>query len=68
MTREEAAQSLGCSLSELAEILGISTASVAQWGDDPIPPLREYQVRDLAAGRQPLGLLKLKTNLVEISN
>ncbi|AWD69582.1 MULTISPECIES: helix-turn-helix domain-containing protein [Acinetobacter] len=68
MTRDEAAQLLNCSLSELAEILGVSTASVAQWGDKPIPPLRIYQVRDLVAGRQPLGLSKLKSNLNEIHN
>lgn len=68
MTREEAAKMLNCSLSELAVILEVSTASVAQWGDLPIPPLREYQVRDIAAGRTPLGLSKTKHNLAEQNN
>ena len=49
MTRDEAIQLLNCSLSELASQLGITTAAVAKWDKDKIPPLREYQIKELAA-------------------
>jgi len=51
MTRDEAIQLLDCSLSELADLLGITTAAVAKWNKDHIPPLREYQVKELAASK-----------------
>lgn len=64
MTRQEAAKLLNCSFSELAEKLGITTAAIAQWGDGKdIPLLREIQVKELAAGRNPLFKSKAKLNL-----
>jgi transcriptional regulator with XRE-family HTH domain len=39
MTRQEAAKLLNCSFAELAEKLGITTAAIAQWGDDKEIPL-----------------------------
>ena len=64
MTRQEAAKLLNCSLAGLAEKLGLTTAAIAQWGDDTdIPPLREYQVRELAAGRKPIIKSKVRSNL-----
>lgn len=48
MTRSEATQLLQCSLAGLAKKLGITTAAVAQWPEEKIPELREYQVRELA--------------------
>jgi hypothetical protein len=46
MTRQEAVKLLNCSLSELAGKLSITTAAIAQWGDDDdIPLLRELQVK-----------------------
>lgn len=65
MTRDEAIQLLDCSLSELAERLHITTAAVAKWDKNQIPPLREYQVRELAVGRTPFGLSKTKSNLAK---
>lgn len=63
MTRDEAIQLLNCSLSELALRLNITTAAVAKWDKEQIPPLREYQVRELAVGRTPFGLSKTKSNV-----
>lgn len=51
MTRDEATQLLNCTLSELADSLGISTAAVAKWNKDQIPRLREYEIRDIALKR-----------------
>ncbi len=53
MTRDEAIQLLGCSLSELAGLLGITTAAVAKWDKERIPQLREYQVKELASCHKP---------------
>ena len=62
--RDEAAKLLNCSFADLAEKLGITTAAVAQWGDDKeIPLLREIQVKELAAGRNPLFKSKAKRNI-----
>lgn len=67
MTRQEAAKILNCSLAGLAEKLGVTTAAIAQWGDDSsIPPLREYQVREIAAGRQPTIRARTKQKLAQI--
>ena len=64
MTRQEAAKLLNCSFVDLAKKLGITTAAVAQWGDDKeIPLLREIQVKELAAGRNPLFKSKAKRNI-----
>lgn len=65
MTRQEAVTLLGLEkLIQLAELLELSTSAIAQWGDDAdIPEYREYEVRELAAGRTPKRLLKSKQNL-----
>lgn len=68
MTRDEATQLLNCSLSELASKLLITTAAVAKWDKDQIPPLREYQIKELAAGRVPFGLSRAKQNVTEQNN
>lgn len=68
MTRDEAIKLLDCSLSELALRLDITTAAVAKWNKDQIPPLREYQIRELAEGRVPFGLCRSKQNLTHIDN
>lgn len=51
MTRDEAVKKLGCSLSEMANLLGISTAAVAKWDKEQIPKLREYEINDLVDQR-----------------
>lgn len=33
---------------KIAEVLGISAAAVAQWGED-VPLLRQYQLREIEA-------------------
>lgn len=63
MTRDEATSLLNCSLVELAAMLKTTTAALAQWDENEIPSLREYQIRDLAAGRTPIGLQKRKQNV-----
>ncbi|TCB18993.1 Cro/CI family transcriptional regulator [Acinetobacter sp. ANC 5045] len=68
MTRNEALQLLNCNLSEMASRLNITTAAVAKWNKDQIPPLREYQIRELAAGRTPSGLQQSKQNVVHANN
>lgn len=54
MTKQEALSLLGCSVTELAKKLAISHNAISQWPDDRIPLAREYQVRDLAAGKKPI--------------
>jgi predicted transcriptional regulator len=54
MTKREALDLLGVGVSGLAVLLNISHAAVSQWPDEKIPLAREYQVRDLAQGKQPL--------------
>lgn len=73
MTRKEAMALLGCDkLYQLAEKLYLSTSAIAQWRDnDDIPEYREYEVRELAAGRTPIRLhklLKSKQNLSHANN
>ena len=63
MTRDEATSLLNCSLAELAAMLKTTTSALAQWDENEIPSLREYQIRDLAAGRTPIGLQKRKQNV-----
>lgn len=67
MTRQEALELLGCKkLIQLAEILELSTSAIAQWGDDAdIPDFREYEVRELAAGRIPKRLRKSKQKIAQ---
>ncbi|ELA8878926.1 Cro/CI family transcriptional regulator [Acinetobacter pittii] len=68
MTRDEAIKLLDCTYSELAEKLGITTAAVARWANRELPYDREYEIRELAAGRTPLRLLKAAQNLSHANN
>lgn len=55
MKKSEALDLLQCTISELARLLGISTEAIYKWGNKDIPIAREYQIRDLAVGKKPLG-------------
>lgn len=55
MTVEEAKSLLNCNQQGLADMLGVSKVAVSQWvKSGSIPLAREYQIRDLAAGREPI--------------
>ncbi|WP_151732199.1 Cro/CI family transcriptional regulator [Acinetobacter ursingii] len=54
MTKSEALALLNCSVTQLAEKLGISHNAISQWDEKQIPLAREYQIRDLAAGNKPI--------------
>ncbi|ARD29554.1 hypothetical protein OTEC02_12645 [Acinetobacter lactucae] len=54
MTKTEALALLECSVTELASKLNISTQAISQWPEEKIPLAREYQIRDLAQGNEPL--------------
>ena len=54
MTKQEAYELLGVNGVELAKLLGIEPPAVYQWPNNKIPLAREYQIRDLAAGKQPI--------------
>lgn len=54
MKKSEALNLLQCTIPELAELLKISTEAIYKWGDRDIPIAREYQIRDVVAGREPL--------------
>ncbi|MCU4576105.1 Cro/Cl family transcriptional regulator [Acinetobacter courvalinii] len=54
MTKSEALTLLNCTVTQLAGKLGISHNAISQWNETKIPLAREYQIRDLANGRQPL--------------
>lgn len=55
MTVEQATALLNCTRQELADTLGVSKVAVSQWSKrGSVPLAREYQVRDLMAGREPL--------------
>lgn len=54
MTKAEALALLGCGITELAYKLSISTQAISQWPEEKIPLAREYQIRDLAEGKEPL--------------
>ena len=49
MKKETAAKHFG-SASALARALRISTAAVAQWGED-VPPLRQFQLEYMTGGK-----------------
>ena len=53
MTKSDALQLLNCSVTQLAEKLGISHNAVSQWPAEKIPLAREYQIRDLVNGKEP---------------
>ncbi|MCE6334788.1 Cro/Cl family transcriptional regulator, partial [Acinetobacter baumannii] len=55
MTKQEAYKLLGVNGAELAGLLGIEPSAVYQWSDEKIPLVREYQIRDLAEGKEPLN-------------
>jgi len=54
MTKAEALALLECGVTELAYKLSISTQAISQWPEEKIPLAREYQIRDLAEGKEPL--------------
>lgn len=54
MTKQDAFKLLGVNGVELADLLGIDPSAVYQWPDLKIPLAREYQIRDLAEGKEPL--------------
>ncbi|RZG63612.1 hypothetical protein EXE25_19050 [Acinetobacter bouvetii] len=54
MTKQEALALLGVNGVELAGLLGIEPSAVYQWPEKKIPLAREYQIRDLANGKQPI--------------
>jgi len=54
MTKSEALSLLNCSVTQLAEKLGISHNAISQWSDEKIPLAREYQIRDIASGKEPI--------------
>jgi DNA-binding transcriptional regulator YdaS (Cro superfamily) len=54
MTTQEALDLLGVNGVELAKLLGIEPSAIYQWSENKIPLAREYQIRDLAAGKQPI--------------
>ncbi|WP_312049184.1 Cro/CI family transcriptional regulator [Acinetobacter courvalinii] len=54
MTKSEALSLLNCSVTQLAEKLGISHNAVSQWDEERIPLAREYQIRDLSKGKKPI--------------
>lgn len=67
MTKSEALNLLQCNITQLAKNLGISHNAISQWDDLKIPLAREYQIRDLAAGKIPLQHQQC-SNLEQISN
>ena len=54
MTKSEALVLLNCTVTQLAETLGISHNAISQWNENKIPVAREYQIRDLANGKKPI--------------
>lgn len=54
MTKQEALALLGVNGVELAGLLGIEPSAVYQWPEQKIPLAREYQIRDLANGKEPI--------------
>lgn len=67
MTRDEATTLLNCSLSELADMLEITTAAVARWNPLKIPFLREAQIRALAEGKPAVGLVTQPNVSVQVT-
>ncbi|SSV06595.1 ribonuclease D [Acinetobacter baumannii] len=61
MTKSEALALLNCSVTQLAEKLGISHNAVSQWDEKKIPLLREYQIRDMASKLKPAKRKKVRT-------
>ena len=55
MTKSEALLLSKCSVTDLALKLGISSQAISQWPENKIPLVREYQIRDLVKGEEPLN-------------
>ena len=64
MTKQEAFDLTQCNGKQLATKLGIEPQAIYQWNKSRIPLAREYQIRDLVAGKNPLG----KTNIATTSD
>lgn len=54
MTKSEALALLNCTVTQLADKLGITHNAISQWDEEKIPPLREYQIRDIVAELKPV--------------
>lgn len=54
MTKQEAFDLTRCNGKQLAKKLGIEPQAIYQWNKNRIPLVREYQIRDLVAGKNPL--------------
>ena len=54
MKTTEAIHLFGGTCQSLANALGITRAAVSQWGEN-VPPLREYQLRELIERREKVG-------------
>ncbi|AXY56612.1 hypothetical protein CDG60_08550 [Acinetobacter chinensis] len=54
MTKQEAFKLLKVNGVGLANLLGIEPSAVYQWPENKIPLAREYQIRDLANGKEPI--------------
>jgi len=54
MKTTEAIRLFGGTCQSLANALGISRAAVSQWGEN-VPPLREYQLRELIEQREQVS-------------
>ena len=52
MTKQEAYDLLSCNRIELAALLKIEPPAISQWDDNSIPPLREYQIKEIAIERE----------------
>ncbi|AZP28405.1 Cro/Cl family transcriptional regulator [Acinetobacter pittii] len=61
MTKSEALALLNCTVTQLADKLGITHNAISQWDEEKIPPLREYQIRDIASELKPLKRKKSRT-------
>lgn len=54
MTKQEALKLLGVNGVELAKLLNVEPSAIYQWPEDKIPLAREYQILDLANGKEPI--------------
>lgn len=73
MTRDEALVFLECkNYKELADRLFLTTAALAKWKENEIPPAREDEIRQLKAGMVPARLKRIqassaKSNLAQVN-
>ncbi|MBF7685922.1 hypothetical protein I2F17_08850 [Acinetobacter sp. B10A] len=59
MTKQEAFKLLGVNGVELARLLDIDPAAIYQWPKNKIPLAREYQIRDIANGKEPIKKIRV---------